>query len=162
MRMNDTSPEPDLAGGCACGAVRFRLRRRPMFVHCCHCRDCQRQTGSAFVLNAIVETDVLEATGRTPVPSRTPTDSGRPHDIHRCPDCGTAVWSDYGGRVDVRFVRVGTLDTPDALPPDVHIFTRSKLPWVVLPAGVPAFEIYYDRRSLWPEASLTRWSALYP
>jgi hypothetical protein len=145
-----------LEGGCACGAVRYALKSTPMFVHCCHCRDCQRQTGSAFVLNALIETDRIELQCGDPEAVGVPTDSGRPHDIYRCPTCRTAVWSDYGRRPGLRFVRVGTLDHPEDVPPDVHIFTRSKLPWVALPEGTPAFEVYYDMKSLWPEESLRR------
>ena len=145
-----------LDGGCACGEVRYRLNDRPMFVHCCHCRDCQRQTGSAFVLNAIIETDRLEIVCGEPGPAAVPTSSGRPHDIYRCRTCRTALWSDYGRRPNLRFVRIGTLDDASALPPDVHIFTRSKLPWVVLPPSVPAFEIYYETEKLWPPDSLAR------
>jgi hypothetical protein len=145
-----------LAGGCACGAVRYRLGSAPMFVHCCHCRDCQRQTGSAFVINAIIETDRIALLAGDPAPIAVPTDSGRPHAIYRCRACQTALWSDYGGRPALRFVRVGTLDDPAALPPDVHIFTRSKLPWVELPETVPAFDVYYDAQALWPAASLER------
>jgi hypothetical protein len=147
-------------GGCACRAVRYRLTSRPMFVHCCHCHDCQRQTGSAFVLNALIETDRVNLLSGTPEPVSMPTDSGRPHDIHRCPGCQTAVWSDYGRRAKLRFVRVGTLDDPALMPPDVHIFTRSKLPWVTLPDGVPAFEVYYDTKTLWPAESLERRRAI--
>ncbi len=147
-------------GGCACGAVRYRLETPPMFVHCCHCRDCQRQTGSAFVLNALIETGRITLLAGAPVPVAVPTDSGRPHDIHRCPACQTALWSDYGGRPALRFVRVGTLDAPAALPPDVHIYTRSKLSWIALPEGVPAFAAYYDAQTLWPAASLERRRAL--
>jgi hypothetical protein len=150
----------DPSGGCACGAVRYRLASAPMFVHCCHCRDCQRQTGSAFVLNALIESDRVIASGET-ARSSMPTDSGRPHAIDRCAACGTALWSEYGGVAQLRFVRVGTLDAPAALPPDVHIYVRSKLPWVELPAGVPAFEAYYDSRSLWPAASLARRKAIF-
>ena len=145
-----------LEGGCACGAVRYRLASEPMFVHCCHCRDCQRQTGSAFVLNALIETDRVTLLSGAPEPVQVPTDSGLPHDIHRCPKCRTAVWSDYGRRGVMLFVRVGTLDDASALPPDVHIYTRSKLPWVRLPEGVPAFEAYYEMSKLWPAASLER------
>jgi hypothetical protein len=145
-----------LQGGCACGSVRYALKSAPMFVHCCHCRDCQRQTGSAFVLNALIETDRIELQCGDPEAVGVPTDSGRPHDIYRCPTCRTAVWSDYGRRPGLRFVRVGTLDNPEAVPPDVHIYTRSKLPWVALPAGTPAFDVYYDMKSLWPEESLRR------
>ena len=143
-------------GGCACGELRFRLTSRPMFVHCCHCLDCQRQTGSAFVLNALIETDRIEVLAGKPSPVPVPTDSGGPHDVYRCPTCQTAVWSDYGRRPGLRFVRVGTLGAPSALAPDVHIFTRSKQPWVGLPAEVPAFEVYYDTESLWPAESMAR------
>src|SRR5262245_5467100 len=109
-------------GGCACGEVRYRLASRPMFVNCCHCKDCQRQNASAFAINALIETDRIEMLSGEPRPTRMPTDSGRPHDVYRCPACQTALWSDYGGRPWVRFVRVGTLDEPSALPPDAHIF----------------------------------------
>jgi hypothetical protein len=149
-----------LEGGCSCGAVRYRLKSEPMFVHCCHCRDCQRQTGSAFVLNALIETDRIEQLSGELEPVSMPTDSGRPHDIYRCPVCWTALWSDYGHRPRLRFVRVGTLDDASALPPDVHIFTRSKLPWVALPKDVPAFAVYYDLKTLWPAASQDRRRAI--
>lgn len=151
----------DLEGGCACGAVRYRLRSAPMVVHCCHCRDCQRQTGSAFVLNALIEADRVELLSGDPLPFRMPTDSGLPHDILRCPACGTAIWSVYGGKAALRFVRVGTLDNPSALPLDIHIYTRSKLPWVTLPTDKPAFEAYYDSRKVWPTASLERRRAIF-
>ena len=148
-------------GGCACGKIRYRLKSAPMFVHCCHCKDCQRQTGSAFVINALIETDRVELICGDPTPYAVPTDSGRPHDIYRCPDCGTALWSHYGGRKSIRFVRVGTLDDPTSLPPDVHIYTRSQLPWVSLPVDVPRFEAYYDSKTLWPAESLARRSAVF-
>ena len=145
-----------LEGGCACGEVRYCLTSAPMFNHCCHCLDCQRQTGRAFVLNALIETDRIEILKGAPAPTAVPTDSGGPHDIWRCPNCLTAVWSDYGRRPALRFVRMGTLDEPSALKPDVHIFTRSKLPWVGLPADTPAFEVYYDTKTLWPAEALAR------
>jgi hypothetical protein len=131
-----------------------------MFVHCCHCRDCQRQTGSAFVLNALIETDRVTVLSGRPEAIAVPTDSGRPHRIFRCPSCRTAVWSEYGGIAALRFVRVGTLDEPQSLRPDVHIYVRSKLPWIVLPENVPAFEAYYNARELWPAASLERRRAI--
>ncbi len=150
-----------LAGACACGALRYRLASRPMFVHCCHCRDCQRQTGSAFVLNALIETARVERLAGESRSVPVPTDSGRPHDIHRCPICETAVWSHYGGRPALSFGRVGTLDEPSALPPDVHIYVRSKLPWMALPPHIPAFPAYYDSKTLWPQESLERRKALF-
>jgi hypothetical protein len=153
---------PDgLEGGCTCGQVRYRLRSAPLFVHCCHCKDCQRQTGSAFVLNALIETDRVERLSGDPTLFPMPTDSGRPHDAARCSGCGSAVWSHYGGVKTLTFVRVGTLDEPAALPPDVHIYTRSKLPWIVLPSRVPAFEAYYDSKTLWPAESLVRRRAIF-
>jgi hypothetical protein len=133
-----------------------------MFVHCCHCRDCQRQTGSAFVLNALIETAHVRILSGEPKRSAMPTDSGGAHGIDRCPTCGTAVWSEYGGLATLRFVRLGTLDDPTALRPDVHIYTRSKLPWITLPEGTPAFEAYYDTKTLWPPASLARRAAILP
>ena len=148
--------QADLSGGCSCGEVRYRLSSPPMFVHCCHCRDCQRATGSAFVMNALIETDRITIECGTPRATEGPTASGRPHDIYRCPACHTALWSDYGRRRALRFVRVGTLDDPAALAPDIHIFTRSKLPWVRLPEDVPAVPVYYDMASLWPRESLAR------
>jgi hypothetical protein len=153
---------PNLSeGGCACGQIRYRLLVRPLFVHCCHCHDCQRQTGSAFVLNALIETDRLEILrGRTAL-SEMPTDSGKPHHVARCPGCGTAVWSHYGGIDKLTFVRVGTLDDPAVVPPDVHIYARSRLPWVILPPNVPVFDAYYDSKTLWPAESLARRSALF-
>jgi hypothetical protein len=125
-----------------------------MFVNCCHCTDCQRQVGSAFVINAIIEADRIEVEGE-PEPVRMPTDSGRIHDIYRCPACKTALWSDYGGR-PVRFVRATTLDERGALKPDAHIFTRSKLPWVVIPDDQPAFEIFYELETQWSAEGLAR------
>lgn len=153
--MTETFP-----GGCFCGAVRYRLTGRPMFVNCCHCRDCQRQTGGAFAINAIVETDRIQIEGEAPVVVEMPTGSGRPHDIYRCGKCQTALWSDYGRRRVMSFLRVSTLDDNAALQPDAHIFTRSKVPWVVLPPDQPAFEIYYDMERQWPAESLARRKAL--
>jgi hypothetical protein len=149
-----------LEGGCACGQVRYRLGSAPLFVHCCHCKDCQRQTGSAFVLNALIETDRVDRLAGETTLVEMPTGSGRPHDVARCSHCGTAVWSHYGGLKVLTFVRAGTLDNPAALPPDVHIYTRSKLPWVTLLAGVPAFDAYYDSKTLWPAESLARRRAI--
>ncbi len=155
-----SSGNDNLEGGCACGAVRYRLTSAPMFVHCCHCLDCQRQTGSAFVLNALIETDRIELLAREPIPTGVPTDSGQPHNIYRCVACHVALWSDYGGRPKLRFVRIGTLDNPAVLSPDVHIHVRSKVPWVKLPHSVPSFEEYYDLNQLWPAASLERRRAI--
>jgi hypothetical protein len=149
-------------GGCSCGAVRYRLAGAPMFVHCCHCTSCQTETGSAFVLNALIESDRVDTIAGAPEPVMTPSESGRGQQIWRCPNCRVALWSNYGGAADLlRFVRIGTLDDPGALPPDVHIYTRSKLSWLRLPEDARAFEAYYDSKSLWPAASLERRKALF-
>lgn len=143
-------------GGCSCGAVRFRLMSRPMFTHCCHCLDCQKQTGGAFAINALIETDRIEMLAGEPAVVEMPSPSGRGHEIHRCPTCQVAVWSNYGRRSYVRFVRVAALDRPHVIEPDVHIFTRSKAPWVRLPEGARAFEVFYDMKTEWPAESLVR------
>jgi len=148
-----------LEGGCACGSVRYRLADEPLFVHCCHCLNCQRQTGSAFVINVLIETDRVELLAGEPQVVDVPRDDGSAQRIYRCPDCQVAVYSQYTWP-QLRFVRAGTLDEPSSVSPDVHIFTRSKLPWVELPPDVPAFEIYYDRDLLWPAASNARIEAL--
>ena len=149
-------------GGCVCGAVRYRLTTAPMFVHCCHCRWCQRETGAAFALNAMIESDRVDLLEDEPETVHTPSNSGQGQRIVRCPACKVAVWSHYAMAVGdkVRFVRVGTLDQPDRLPPDIHIFTASKQPWVVLPADAPAVPEYYDRKAYWPAESLARFRAL--
>ena len=146
-------------GGCACGAVRYRLTSDPLFVHCCHCLNCQRQTGSAFVINALIETDRVELLSGDPQPFSVPRSGGKKQKIWRCTTCQVALYSQYTSP-RVRFVRGGTLDEPSSIEPDVHIFTRSKLPWVELPESVPAFTVYYDSQKLWPAASLERVEAL--
>jgi len=148
----------DLTGGCACGAVRYALQAAPMFVNCCHCTQCQTLTGSAFVVNAIIETTEIAVSGVAPVRTDGPSEGGV-HDIYRCPGCFTALWSDYRRRGWLSFLRVGTLDTPAALPPQAHIFTRSKLPWVNVEGGAPSFNVFYDMQALWPAASLARRAA---
>ena len=148
-------------GGCTCRFVRYRMTSDPLFVHCCHCRWCQRETGSAFALNALIEADRVEMlAGRVELVA-TPSSSGKGQQIARCPVCRVAVWSHYAGAGDaVCFVRVGTLDEPSRLPPDIHIFTSTKQPWVVLPPGVPAVAEYYATSEYWPAESLARRAAL--
>jgi hypothetical protein len=153
--------EATFEGRCTCGEVRYRLTSRPLFVHCCHCRWCQRETGASFALNAMIESDRVELLAGGPEAVMTPSNSGKGQKIWRCRTCRVAVWSNYAGAGDaVAFVRVGTLLEPDRLPPDIHIFTSSKQPWVVLPEGVPAVPEYYSRRQCWPAASLERMQAL--
>ena len=156
-----TSEDPSFDGGCTCRALRYRLTSRPLFVHCCHCRWCQRETGTAFALNAMIEAERVQTLAGEVEVVDTPSLSGKGQKISRCPRCRIAVWSNYAGAGDaVRFVRVGTLDEPDRLPPDIHIFTASKQPWVILPPGMPAVAEYYKASEHWPPESLARRTAL--
>ena len=148
-------------GGCTCRAVRYRMESGPLFVHCCHCRWCQRESGASFALNALIEANRVRVLHGEVKVVDTPSNSGKGQKISRCSSCSVALWSNYAGAGDaVRFVRVGTLDEPDRLPPDVHIFTASKQPWVVLPPGTPAVAAYYEAAELWPKQSLARRAVL--
>lgn len=150
----------ELEGGCDCRGVRYRITSQPLFVHCCHCRWCQRETGSAFALNAMVETERLAVLQGAPEEVAVPSESGKGQRIVRCPHCRVALWSHYpGGGEAIAFVRVGTLDTPDALPPDIHIYTASKQPWLMLPADARAFAEFYDPRVEWSAETLQRYRA---
>ena len=156
-----TAEDAACDGGCTCRFVRYRVMTVPLFVHCCHCRWCQRETGSAFALNAMIESDRVQLLEGEVELIDTPSNSGKGQKIARCPRCRIALWSHYAGAGDaVRFVRVGTLDAPERYPPDVHIFTASKQPWVMLPPGVPAVAEYYQAAELWPATSLARRAAL--
>lgn len=150
-----------MEGGCACKTIRYRMETKPLFVHCCHCSWCQRETGSAFVLNAMIEADRVTHLGAEPGIVDTPSMSGAGQKIARCPQCRVAVWSNYsGGGPFVRFVRVGTLDDPGQFPPDIHIYTSTKLPWVVIPPGKPVMPAFYEFAEHWPSESLERGKAL--
>jgi hypothetical protein len=159
MTIHDAALHYD--GGCTCRAVRYRMTSGPMIVHSCHCRWCQRETGASFALNALIEASRVILLSGEPEMVSTPSNSGKGQKIARCPTCRVAVWSNYAGAGDaIRFVRVGTLDEPDRLPPDIHIYTSSKQPWVVLPAGARAVPEYYKASEVWRQASLERRAAL--
>jgi len=148
-------------GKCTCGFVRYRMTSRPLFTNCCHCTWCQRETGASFALNAMIEADRVELLAGEPVVVDTPSNSGKGQRISRCPKCHVALWSNYAGAGDkVRFVRVGTLLEPARIPPDIHIFTSTRQPWVVIPPGMPAVDEYYDRAKYWPRESLQRREAM--
>jgi hypothetical protein len=148
-----------LEGGCSCGQVRYRLTAEPLITHCCHCLNCQRQSGSAFAINILIEADRVEILAGRPQRVDAPRDDGSTQAIFRCPACRVAVYSEYG-RPDVRFVRAGTLDDPSRVAPDVHIFARSKRDWIALPDSVPAFDVYYDPAVVWSPESRARIAAL--
>lgn len=154
-------PTYPLCGHCTCGGIQYEIVETPLFVHCCHCRWCQRETGTAFALNAMIESTKVVLTKGEPETILTPSNSGKGQRIVRCPSCKVAVWSHYAGAGDtLMFVRVGTLEDPDALPPDIHIFTSSKMPWVVIPEGAAAVPEYYSRNDHWPQDSLDRRAAM--
>jgi len=147
----------DQEGGCACGAVRYKLTASPLIVNACHCRDCQRLTGGAFAVNIWIERRFVEADHARLRSVKLTAGSGKPHEVFSCPDCGTVLWSKYHAAPgDTVLLRSGTLDQPEEVAPDVHIFTRSKRPWFELPAGIPAFETMYRLAEIWPEASRER------
>lgn len=144
-------------GRCTCGEVRYRMSSPPMFVHACHCTECQRLSGGAFAINALIEAERVETLAGEPEPAPVIGTSGKAQTIYRCPKCRVALWSTYpGAGAKIRFVRVGTLDEPGRLPPDIHIFTSTKLPWLPLPGGVPAVPEYYSASDHWPPESLER------
>ncbi|MGE0409501.1 MAG: GFA family protein [Amphiplicatus sp.] len=148
-------------GGCACRTVRYLMSAPPIIVHCCHCRWCQRETGSAFVLNALVESDRVRLLAGEPALVLTPSESGKGQTIARCPACGVALWSHYGAAGEkINFMRVGAFDEPDRFPPDIHIYTDSKQPWVALADGKPTRGQFYNPAELWPAASLERFRAV--
>jgi hypothetical protein len=181
-----------MEGGCACGLIRYRLETRPIIIHCCHCTSCQRETGTAFALNAVIEsplvtllpssTPTVPASAETPAKPAgpapaitdknqavepelilTPSESGKGQNIARCPKCRVAVWSNYAGAGPYcRFVRVGTLDEAWRVGPDVHIYTRSKRDFVRLDDRVPQFREFYPREEVWREESIKRWEAIWP
>lgn len=152
----------DFEGGCACRAVRYRLLSAPLIVHACHCTECRRLTGAAFALNALIESERLETLAGEPRAVPVIGSSGKPQVIFRCPVCQVALWSHYpGGGEKLAFVRVGTLDEPARLPPDIHIFTSTRLPWLELPEGARAVPEYYSATEVWPAESLVRRERLF-
>ena len=139
-------------GGCSCGFVRYELETPPLITHCCHCRYCQRQTGAAFALNALFDSNKVQLISGSVDNISTPSPSGKGQTIARCPKCRVAIWSSYymGGIKDlIKFIRVGTLDNPDQFPPDVHIYTESKQPWVSLSENSVIHEKFYEFKTTW-------------
>lgn len=156
-------PDSVAKGRCACHHVRYQVQGKPMIVHGCHCRDCQRLSGGAFAINALYETDRVTLVSGSTEEVTVPTPSGEGQKIARCLKCKTAVWSNYnmgGLKERIRFVRVGTLDDPDQLPPDVHIYVSSKQPHVNLPETIPTFEAFYKVRTVWSPDGLERYDSL--
>ncbi|MDX1490721.1 MAG: GFA family protein [Pseudohongiellaceae bacterium] len=162
--MSQTDTQSDwkaIEGGCSCRAIRYKVNREPLVVHCCHCTWCQRESGSAFAVNAMVETSEVSLLEGSPELSERPTNSGKIQKIARCPNCQVVVWGHYAAAGDaISFIRVGTLDQPESCQPDIHIFTSSKQPWVILPEGKRAFAEFYDVPAQWSASSMARVKAL--
>lgn len=146
-----------VSGGCLCGKTRYQLTSSPLIIHCCHCTDCQRETGSAFAINSQIEADRIVLVEGATKPTQMPTKSGKGQIVSRCSDCHVTLWSTFGGMGDkIRVLRMGTLDEPQYFPPDLQIYIRSKLPWVILPSNMPAYEGYYDREKVWTPENCER------
>lgn len=146
-------------GGCSCGHVRYEVTSDPLIVHCCHCRLCQTQSGSAFAVNALIEADRVKILKGDVEVIDTPSPSGQGQTISRCPKCKVAVWSNYNVMLlsdYVRFIRVGTLDNPNLTPPDVHIYTSTKQDWVILPPEDQVADEFYDLEETWSDDSKER------
>ena len=159
MSMPSQTLSPPLDGGCACGALRYRLVREPLFVHCCHCTRCQRETGGPFAHHLMIEYGAMTLLLGEPSFVKVPTDSGNTHWVARCPACQTVVWNEHGSRKAItRYVRVGTLDEPRRCPPQAHIYVRSRQPWLAPDPQVPSFQAYYTAAKLWPSDSLARYN----
>ncbi len=155
-----TSTAGNLTGECSCGHVRYRITASPLIVHCCHCSWCQRETGSAFAVNALIEKAAVQIKDGTPELVHTPSASGHGQQIARCPKCRVAVWSHYyRAGPNICFIRVGTLDQPESMPPDIHIYTASKQPWVSLPVDAKRSEDMYNPKEVWSPEVLQRFKA---
>lgn len=151
----------ELHGHCTCGHIHYHLSAMPLIVHCCHCTWCQRETGSAFIINAVIENAHLHLDHGSTETINTPSASGHGQQIRRCPHCRIALWSHYR-HPRLAFVRVGTLTHPDTCPPDVHIYTSTKQRWLTLPPDVPAYPEFYDPDVVLDPAALNRYIALNP
>ena len=146
----------NFTGSCSCGSIKYTLRESPMFTQVCHCNLCKKITGSAFIINSMIEgwnfnldTGVLKSYFG-------PTGSGRQHIIKRCNECGEAIVSYFGNTEHLAVIKVGSLSEPNLLPPQAHVFVNTKLDWLKLDDGLPQFQAFYDFKSLWPEKSYER------
>lgn len=149
-----------MEGHCSCGAVRYRLLDRPLFTHACHCTWCHRESGSAFAIHAVIETELIELTAGPGQETRLPTPSGLGQVVIRCPGCNVALWCHYDGTRDLAYLKTGTLSRPQDCPPEAHIYVASKPDWLVLGGSIPALPGYYDWRVQWPAASVARRQAM--
>ena len=144
-------------GKCSCGHVQYEVNAQPIIVHCCHCTWCQRESGSAFAVNAVIETSAINLTAGECELIDTPSQSGKGQQIARCPKCHVALWSHYNqAGPNVSFIRVGTLEQSAQFPPDIHIYTSTKLPWVVIPEGARTSPEFYNPKEVWSAEGMAR------
>lgn len=147
-------------GRCTCGAVAYRLTAEPLVVHACHCSWCQRESGSAFALNGMIETRFVELVRGEPVARALPSASGKGQRVMACPACGVALWAQYHGTgARFSYVKMGTLDDTSGVRPDVHIYTETKQPWLALGDDIPAFAEFYRRSEVWTPEAYARFQA---
>ncbi|MGH6870525.1 MAG: GFA family protein [Rhizomicrobium sp.] len=125
-------------GGCQCGRIRYRITGKPLDLVVCHCRDCQKQSSSAFGMSLFVAAKNFTITGGEPRSFTVVCDSGRIKTCTFCPDCGSRLT--HQTNPAGLSVKAGTLDDPGGLVPSAHYWTKRKLPWVVIPAGVKCIE----------------------
>ncbi len=135
--MTDDRP---ITGGCNCGAVRYTLAAPPLAVAACHCTSCRRQSGATYSVNLVVRADTMAVEGTLAQWADHDTESGKPVSRQFCATCGSPIRSVLGSNPAILAVKAGTLDTPDAFAPGVHVWTASRVDWVSIPAGVPQFE----------------------
>lgn len=126
-------------GGCQCGAVRYEITGAPLEVYVCHCRECRKQSASAFGISVMVPRGAFRLLCGTPRFWARAADSGRRVECAFCPDCGSRVWHQGGAGSAHLTVKGGSLDDPPDLAAAVHIWTSRMLAGVVLPPGVRSF-----------------------
>jgi len=150
-----TKPGFPAEGGCTCRSVRYRIATEPLFVHCCHCRWCQRETGAAFAINALIESSRVEVLSGQPEPVVTPSNSGRGQTIVRCPQRRIALWTTRVAGRHSASCASGRWTTPMYCRPTstLHVVEAAVGD---LPPDVPAAAEYYDRNAHWPPHSLER------
>lgn len=133
-------------GGCQCGAVRYRCSALPFVAYTCHCLACQRLTSSAFATCIQVPAEALVITAGAPASSQRETSSGNLLTTHFCGGCGSALVSSNAARPRLRTIYVGSLDRAADVDVNAHIWTKRRLPWVVLPARHRVFSEAGDWR----------------
>ena len=193
LSIDDPTP-PDqkypITGGCACKKLRYTLHAPPLVVHCCHCTECQCQSGCVvpyhvspdliktlticccrgpFAINALVEHHNITHDEGEPELVHCPAANEGGQTIARCKECKVAIWSNYSKSGElIRFVRAGTLDKDPSgkdvwkghLDTMVHIYTTTKVPWLTLPKNAKTFDALYDLDSDWSSESKQRMGKL--